>query len=76
MAKPIADPPGFADLTIEEQIEYVMDLWDRIIADPDRLPVRQSHLDLAAERLADHRANPEAGEDAFAMLDRLRRELR
>ncbi len=76
MAKPIADPPGFDELTIEEQIEYVMDLWDRILADPDRVPVRQSHLDLAAERLAAYRANPEAAEDAFEALERVLRKYR
>jgi hypothetical protein len=76
MAKPITDPPGFDEATIEEQLDYLMDLWDRISADPDRVPVRPSHLELAAERLEAHRANPDEGEDGFEMIERLRRKLR
>ncbi|MCC7493934.1 MAG: addiction module protein [Fimbriimonadaceae bacterium] len=71
MAKPITDPPGFAEATIEEQIEYLTDLWDRISVDPDRIPVPQSHLDLALERLAAHRANPEDSLPAIVALQRI-----
>jgi len=38
-------PPGFDDLPIEDQIEYVQSLWDRIAAHPDRVPVSEWHLD-------------------------------
>ena len=38
-------PPGFDDLPVEDQIEYVQSLWDRIAAHPDRVPVPQWHLD-------------------------------
>lgn len=76
MAKPPAVPPGFDELTVEEQLDCVMNLWDRISADPDRIPVRQSHLDLAAERLAAHRANPAASEPAFEALERILRKYR
>ena len=32
-------PPGFDELTIEEQIDYVQSLWERIAATPDQVPV-------------------------------------
>lgn len=38
-------PPGFDDLPVEEQIEYIQSLWDRISAHPERVPVPEWHLD-------------------------------
>ncbi len=72
----IPDPPGFDDLPPAEQIEYLQRLWDRVAADEAAVPVPDSHRQLLAERLADHRANPEAGEPAYEMLDRLAQKLR
>jgi hypothetical protein len=76
MAMPIPDQPGFDALTVDQQLAYAMDPWDRISADPDREPVRDSHPALAAERLAAHRANPDEGEDGFELIERLRRKRR
>ncbi|MEZ4449874.1 MAG: addiction module protein [Nannocystaceae bacterium] len=48
----------FEEMSPAEQILYVQDLWDRIAADPERVPVPD---DLKAEldrRLAAHRADP------------------
>lgn len=54
-------PAGFDDLPVEEQIEYVQALWDRISAHQDRIPVPEWHrLELDA-RLADYDADPAAG---------------
>ena len=62
MAKPLPVPPqGFDDLDIDEQIEYVQALWDRIAADPDRVPVPEWHREVLDERLQDLEANPDAG---------------
>ena len=39
MPKPVAiPPPGFDALSIEEQIDYVQSLWQRIAATPDQVP--------------------------------------
>ena len=47
MLKPSSNPPlGFDDLTVEERIEYVGALWDRIASEPERVPVPDWHLDL------------------------------
>jgi putative addiction module component (TIGR02574 family) len=54
-------PPGFDDLSVDEKIDYVQALWDRITANPELVPVPDWHRELLAERLADFEANPEAG---------------
>ncbi len=54
-------PPGFDDLNIDEQIEYVHALWDRIAAKEDVVPVPDWHREILDERLADLDANPDAG---------------
>jgi putative addiction module component (TIGR02574 family) len=53
-------PPGFDELNIDEQIEYVQALWDRIAAKEDRVPVPDWHREILDERLADLQANPNA----------------
>jgi putative addiction module component (TIGR02574 family) len=53
-------PPGFDDLSIEERLDYVQSLWDHISADASQVEVPDWHRALLAERLAAHRADPEA----------------
>ena len=63
MPKPVAiRPPGFDELSIDEQIDYVQSLWDRIAATPDRVPVPEWHSEILDDRLKDYEANPDAGE--------------
>lgn len=54
-------PPGFDDLTVSEQIEYVQALWDRIAASPDQVPVPEWHQQIIQERLEAYCANPSSG---------------
>jgi putative addiction module component (TIGR02574 family) len=54
-------PPGFDDLTVGEQIEYVQALWEHIAASPDQVPVPEWHEKIIRERLEAYRANPTAG---------------
>ncbi len=54
-------PPGFDDLSVEDQIEYVQALWDRIAAKEDKVPLPDWHREVLDERLADLDANPDAG---------------
>lgn len=54
-------PPGFDDLTVSEQIDYVQALWDRIAASADQVPVPDWHQKIIRERLEAYRANPTAG---------------
>jgi putative addiction module component (TIGR02574 family) len=67
----IPDPPGFGELTKEEQVRYLEALWDRIADQPGELPAPQSHLELAEQRLAAHRTDPNRANPAFAVIDRL-----
>ena len=77
MAKPVAiPPPGFDELSIEEQIDYVQSLWERIAATPDQVPVPDWHREVLNERVKDVEANPDAGESWDVVRDRLRDKLR
>ena len=51
-------PPGFDELPVEEQIEYVTFLWERITANPERVPVPEWHKRILDERLRDMEENP------------------
>jgi putative addiction module component (TIGR02574 family) len=53
-------PPGFDRLSVEKKIEYVQSLWDRIVAHPEEIPVPVWHQQVIEERLAAHRADPDA----------------
>ena len=72
----IPDPPGFGDLSKVEQIRYLQALWDRISENPDDIPVLESHLKLAEQRLADYRRNPKKARPAYQVLDRLRKKTK
>jgi len=54
-------PPGFDDLPVDEQIDYVQSLWDRIAASPERVAVPEWHQRIIRERLEAYKANPAAG---------------
>jgi len=54
-------PPGFDDLPVGEQIDYVQTLWERIAASPNQVPVPEWHQQIIRERLEAYRANPTAG---------------
>jgi len=69
-------PPGFDQLTIEEQIDYVQLLWERIAATPDQVPVPGWHQEVLDERLKDLEAKPDVGESWDIVRDRLRDNLR
>jgi len=67
----IAAPPGFSDLPRAEQIRYLQALWDRITERPGEIPVPESHLTLAEDRLAEYRRDPGRAQPARDVLDRL-----
>jgi putative addiction module component (TIGR02574 family) len=54
-------PPGFDDLSVDEQVAYVEALWERIAAREDQVPVPDWHHEVLTVRLADLAANPDAG---------------
>lgn len=52
-------------------MRYLQALWDQISANPDEIPVPESHLHLAEERLRRYRENPSTAKPAFEVIDRL-----
>jgi len=70
----IPDPAGFSDLSKTEQIRYLQALWDRIAEQPDEVPVLDSHLEVAEERLAEYRRDPSRARSAFDVVDDLSRQ--
>lgn len=69
--KAISEPPGFAELSKAEKVRYLQDLWDRIAEQPGDLPIPESHVLLAEERLADYRRDPIGAHSPHEVLERL-----
>jgi len=72
----IPDPPGFSELTKEEQVRYLEALWDRIADQPGELPAPQGPLELAEQRFAAYRNDPSRANQAGAVIDRLSKRSR
>ena len=72
----IPDPPGYADLSTEEQVRYIQALWDRVFEHPDDLPVPESHLEILEERMAERQSNPPPTRSAYEALDELTKRFR
>ena len=77
MAQPLPmPPPGFDDMPVEEQIEYVQSLWDRIAAATDQVPLQEWQRRILEERTAAHRSAPDEARPWDEVLDRLQTRLR
>ena len=75
MAQKIPNPPpGFEELSVEEKLDYVQSLWDRIAAKPEAVPVPDWHLLVIGERLANP-ANSRAGRSWDEFREQLRTKL-
>jgi putative addiction module component (TIGR02574 family) len=51
-------PAGFDEMTVDEQIDYVQALWDRIAAKEELVPVPEWHRAEIERRLAEYEADP------------------
>ena len=69
-------PPGFDALPVEDQIDYVQSLWDRIAANVDQVPLQQWQQALLEERLAAHRQSPEEARPWREVIERVQHRLR
>lgn len=67
----IEAPAGFDKLSKAEQVRYLQSLWDQISENPEQIPVPESHLRLAEERLESYRRDPSQARSAVEVLDRL-----
>lgn len=76
VAKPVPPPPpGFDDLSIDEKIDYLQSLWDRIAASPEAVPIPEWHREILDQRIKDLEDNPGAGDNWDVVQERLRRKL-
>ena len=72
----IPEPPGFTELSQAEKVRYLQALWDRIAQHPGDVPVPDSHLELAEERLAEYRRDPTRARSAYEAPDWLAKKRR
>ena len=56
MTPPVIPPPGFDELSPDEKLEYIQELWDRFAEHPETVPTPDWHREVIAERLASYRA--------------------
>jgi hypothetical protein len=52
ISQPLPLPPGFEQLSKAQQIDYIQQLWDLILTNPDNIPVPEWHLEIVKQRLA------------------------
>jgi putative addiction module component (TIGR02574 family) len=69
-------PPGFDDLPVAEQIDYVQSLWDRIAAAADQVPLQEWQRRILGERMVAHQAAPADASPWNEVLDRIEHRLR
>ena len=50
--------PSFDHMTPAERVLYVQDLWDRIAAEPDGVPLSEAQRLELRRRVEEHRADP------------------
>ena len=58
-------------LSVPDRIQLVEAIWDSITANPEALPVTEAQKQELDRRLAEHRANPQAGKPWEKLLDSL-----
>lgn len=63
------------ELPIDERIRLVEDLWDSIAEDQEEVPVPESHKRELDARLRAFEFDGELGEDADAVIERIRKAL-
>ena len=45
-------PPGFDELSADEQADYASELWDRVLVREDEISVPDWHMEIVRERMA------------------------
>ncbi|MCZ6751683.1 MAG: addiction module protein [Acidobacteria bacterium] len=68
-------PPGFDDLSVDDQIDYIQSLWDRIVAEPNQVPVPDWHRQVIRQRMADQENSPSEGQPWEEVRDEIRNKL-
>jgi putative addiction module component (TIGR02574 family) len=63
---------GIDRLSVAERIQLVEDIWDTIATETADLPLTEAQRVDLERRLAEHRANPQAGSTWEEVLNRVR----
>lgn len=69
-------PPGFDELPVDQKLDYVLALSDRIVTDPAEVPTPDWHREVLQDRLRDADKNKCDGLKWDFVRDDLMRELR
>lgn len=76
MLKPLPIPPtGFDELSIEEKIDYVQSLWDRIATHANTVPLTDWQREVLDRRSATFQNDPDAGVSSEQFRDHLRAKI-
>ena len=76
MSKVSNPPAGFDDLTVEEKLDYVESLWDRITAKPEAIAVPDWHLEVIEQHRHEGAADSRNGRSWDDFREELRTKLR
>jgi putative addiction module component (TIGR02574 family) len=77
MLSKVSNPPaGFDELTMEEKLDYLESLWDRIAARPETVPVPDWHLEVIEQRTHEGQAGSHKGRSWDDFREELRAKLR
>jgi putative addiction module component (TIGR02574 family) len=77
MLSKVSNPPaGFDELTVEEKLDYVESLWDRIAARPETVPVPDWHLEVIDQRTREGQTGSPNGRPWNDFREELRTKLR
>jgi putative addiction module component (TIGR02574 family) len=71
MSSNLKVPSEFDEASNEQRIAFVQELWDRIAADPKRVPLPVEHQRILEERLAEYRADPKPARPWSEVRDQL-----
>ena len=50
-------PPGFQELSVNEQVEYIEALLSFVAAEPEHVRIPKWHWEILSERIANYRAD-------------------
>lgn len=76
MAQAKVPPPGFEELSADEKLDYVQELWEHVSAHPDEVPVPDWHREVVAQRLAAYRRGETTSRSWSDIRDELLTRLR
>jgi putative addiction module component (TIGR02574 family) len=77
MLTKVSNPPvGFDELSVEEKLDYVEALWDRIAARPETVPVPDWHLEVIEQRTQEGQPGSGNGRSWDDFREELRAKLR